>query len=90
MLKSSLCDHSDAYIPAKETIIITGREADPVARQADEKNNYVTLKNCKPFSDCLSEINNAQIDKKSGCCDAKDLDVVMTINGIQCQLFKNT
>ena len=35
MLKSSLCDYSDAYILAKERIAITGAGADAAARQAD-------------------------------------------------------
>ena len=37
MLKSSLCDYSDAYILVKGTITITGAGADAAARQADER-----------------------------------------------------
>ena len=37
MLKSSLCDCSDAYILVKGTITITGAGADAAARQADER-----------------------------------------------------
>ena len=33
-------------------------------------NKKVGLKNCAPFTDCISEINNKQID-------AKDIDVIM-------------
>ena len=33
MLKSSLCDYSDAHILVKETITINGRGADAAARQ---------------------------------------------------------
>ena len=36
MLKSSLCDYSDAYILVKGKITITGAGADAAARQADE------------------------------------------------------
>ena len=43
MLKSLLCDYSDAYILAKGTIRITGAEADAAARNADERNNQVTI-----------------------------------------------
>ena len=43
MLKSHLCDYSDAYILAKGTIRITGAEADAAARNADERNNQVTI-----------------------------------------------
>ena len=37
MLKSSLCDYSDAYILVKGEIAITGAGADAAARQADER-----------------------------------------------------
>ena len=37
MLKSSLCDYSDAYILVKGKITITGRRTDAAARQADER-----------------------------------------------------
>ena len=36
MLKSSLCDYSDAYILVKGTITIAGARDDAAARQADE------------------------------------------------------
>ena len=71
MLKSSLCDYSDAYILAKGTITITGAGADAAARQADERDKGVAFKNCAPFINCISEINNTQVD------NAKDIDIVM-------------
>ena len=71
MLKSSLCDYSDAYILVKGTITINGRGADAAARQADERSKGVSFKNCAPFTNCISEINNTQID------NAKDIDIVM-------------
>ena len=71
MLKSSLCEYSDAYILVKETITIIGRGADAAARQADERDKGVSFKNCAPFISCISEINNTQID------NAKDIDIVM-------------
>ena len=71
MLKSRLCDYSDAYILVKGKITITGRGADAAARQADEKDKGVAFKNCAPFINCISEINNTQID------NAKDIDSVM-------------
>ena len=39
MLKSSLCDYSDAYILVKGEITINGRGADAAARQADERDS---------------------------------------------------
>ena len=44
MLKSSLCDYSDAYILFKGTITITGAGPDAAARQADDRDNGVDLK----------------------------------------------
>ena len=71
MLKSSLCDYSDAYILVKGTITITGAGADAATRQADEKDKGVAFKSCGPFTNCIGEINNTQID------NAKDIDIVM-------------
>ena len=73
MLKSSLCDYSDAYIFVKGTITINGRGADAAARQADERDEGVSFKNCAPFINCRSERNNTQID------NAKDIDIVMHV-----------
>ena len=71
MLKYSLCDYSDVYILVKGTITIEGEGADATARQADERDKGVAFKNCAPFINCMSEINNTQID------NAKDIDIVM-------------
>ena len=38
MLKSSLCDYSDAYILVSETIIIDGAKAHDNAKRLDERN----------------------------------------------------
>ena len=45
MLKSSLCDYSDAYILVSGTIAITGEEADNNAKCLDEKNKGVISEN---------------------------------------------
>ena len=50
MLKSSLCDYSDAYIVVKGTI--------SVVNTADAE---VIFKNCAPFTDYISEINKTKI-----------------------------
>ena len=73
MLKSSLCDYSDAYILVKGKITITGAGADAAARKADERAKGVAFKNCAPFINCISEINNTQVD------NAKDIDIVMSM-----------
>ena len=76
MLKSSLCDYSDAYIFVKGKITIIRRRADAAARHADERDKGVAFKNCAPFTNCISEINNTQVD------NAKDIDVVMPMNNL--------
>ena len=55
MLRSSLCDYSDAYILVKETVSIK-RVQVPAA--PDNDNKEVLFKNCAPFTDYISEINN--------------------------------
>ena len=62
MLRSSLCDYSDAYILISGTITITRAGNDDAARRSDERNKGVIFKNCTPFTDCISEISNTQID----------------------------
>ena len=73
MLKFSLCDYSDAYILVKGTITITGAGDNAAARQADERDKGVVFKNCAPFTYCINEINNTQVD------NAKDTDIVMAM-----------
>ena len=69
MLKSSLCDYSDAYILVKGTISINNTAAQGAAANSTDKK--VIFKNCAPFTNCISEINNMQTD------NAEDIDIVM-------------
>ena len=62
MLKSSLCDYSDAYILVKGKITITG--------EGDERDKGA-FKNCAPFTACISNINNIEID------NCQDIDIIM-------------
>ena len=71
MLKSSLCDY--AYILVSGTKTSTGAGTDGNAKRADEIKKGVTFRNCTPFTDCISVINNTQIN------NAKDLDVAMPV-----------
>ena len=71
MLKSSLCDYSDAYILVKGTISVNNTAA--AGADANNANKKVTFKYCSPFTNCISEINNTQVD------NAKDIDIVMPI-----------
>ena len=71
MLKSSLCDYSDAYILFKGTIAVNNTAAEDA--DANNTNKKVVFKNCASFTNCISEINNTQID------NARDIDIVMPI-----------
>ena len=64
MLRSDLCDFSDAYIVVKGTITVI----DP---DNAKRKKSVAFKNNAPFISCISKINGVQID------NAEDLDVVM-------------
>ena len=69
MLRSSLCDYSDAYILVKGNITVNNTAADGAA--ANNTNKKVIFKNCAPFTNCISKINNTQID------NAEYIDIVM-------------
>ena len=68
MVKSSLCDYCDAYILVKGTISVKNTAAGDAINNADRK---VIFKNCAPFTNCIREINNTQID------NAKDFHIVI-------------
>ena len=69
VLKSSLCDYSDAYILVKGTITVNNTAA--ADADANSTNKKVVFKNCAPFTNYISEINNTQVD------NAKDIDIGM-------------
>ena len=68
-LKSSLRDYSDAYILVKVAITVNNTAA--ADADADNINKKVIFKNCAPFTNCISEINNTPVD------NSKDIDIVM-------------
>ena len=71
MLRSDLCDYADSYILATGTITNTEAGDNVDARQADERDERVTFKNCAPFTKCISRTNNTDID------NAHDIDIIM-------------
>ena len=71
MLRSSLCDHSDAYIFVSETITVA-----TLAAGRWNNNIKVVLKNFATFTNCISDLNNTQID------NAKDIDVLMPMHNV--------
>ena len=64
MLRSDLCDYSNADIILKGDIIVTNPNN-------SKRNEAVAFKNNAPFINCISKINGIKID------NAEDLDVVM-------------
>ena len=74
MLRSNLCDYSDAYILVKGTITVTApgvnNNADNIR---DKRHRPLILKNNAPFVSCITRINGELIE------DADDLDIVMSM-----------
>ena len=54
MLRSNLCDYSDAYILFKRNISVNNTATDSAA--ANNTNKKVIFKNCAPFTNCISKI----------------------------------
>ena len=67
MLRSVLCDYSDAYIVVKGTVTV---EVNGLNNRASKK---LAFKNNVLFRSCISKINNKFID------NVEDLDIVMSI-----------
>ena len=66
MLRSDLCDFSDAYIVIKGTITVTDPDNSKRSKAVEFKNNV-------PFINCISKINGVQTD------NAEDLDFVTPV-----------
>ena len=65
MLRSDLCDYTDAYILVSGTITVAGNHP------RDRQNKPVILNYNAPFVSCITRINGELIE------DADDLDIVM-------------
>ena len=76
MLRSSLCDYSDAYILVRGNIAVNNTAGGGAA--ANNANKKVLFKNCASFSNRISKINNTQID------NAEYIDIVM----LMCNLIE--
>ena len=71
MLRSSLCDYSDAYILVKGTVTVVINVAQ--GQPNNSTNKKVIFKNCAPFIKSICRINNTQV------VDAHDIDLVMSM-----------
>ena len=67
MLRSDLCDFSDAYIVLEGDISLKNYN------DANKRNENLVFKNNAPFMNCISKINGVKIN------NAEDLDVVMAM-----------
>ena len=87
MLRSNLCDYSDAYILVKDTITVTApgvnNNADNIR---DKRSRPLILKNNAPFVSCITRINGKLIE------DADDLDIVMSMYNLleHCKNYRKT
>ena len=61
VIKSNLCDYSDAYILVTGNVTATGGDA----------NTGVAFKNCAPFMKCITHINDEHVN------NADNLDIIM-------------
>ena len=68
MLRSDLCDYSDAYMWAKGKITVTNPNNNA------NFDRRLTLKNNAPFISCISKINSELVE------NAEDLDIIPTYN----------
>ena len=68
MLRSDLCDFSDACIVVKGIVTVSADEKD-----RDEMNRQVILKNNASFISCISKINDVLLE------NTEDLDTVIPV-----------
>ena len=64
MLRSSLCNYGETYIIVKGNIAVNNTTAAAAAAAANNtaNNKKSMFKNCAPFTNCISKINNTQMD----------------------------
>ena len=74
MVRSNLCDYSDAYTLVKGTITVTAPGVNNnVDNIRDKRNRPLILKSNASFVSCITRINGKLIE------DADDLDIVMSM-----------
>ena len=80
MLRSDLCNYSDAYVWVKGKITVTNPNDNA------NFNKELTLKNNAPFTSCISKINGELVES------AEDLDIVMPMYNLleYCKNYEKT
>ena len=83
MLRSNLCDYSEAYILVKGAVIVTTPGVNNNANNIrDKRSRPLILKNNAPFVSCITRINGELIE------DSDDLDMVMPMYTLlECSKF---
>ena len=74
MLRSILCDYSDAYILVNGNITVNNNAATGAA--ANNTNKKVIFKNCASFTNCIIKINHTETD------NAQYIDIIMPMNNL--------
>ena len=59
-----MCGYSDAYMHVKGTIVVQKMEQQKL--QTTEIKKKVIFKNCAPFTNCICEVDNTQVDDAHG------------------------
>ena len=75
ILRSNLCDYSDAYILVKGTVTVNGI-VNGAENEILRRNRPLILKNNALFVSCMTKINNEFIE------EADDLDIVMPMHNL--------
>ena len=71
IIRSNLCDYSNACILAKGAVAVPNTAAEDLA--VNNINKKVIFKSYPPFTDCITEINNTPVD------NAQKINAVMCI-----------
>ena len=74
MLRSIFCESSDAYILVSATLTVP--ITSPAGAAANNRKNTI-IKDCTLFANCISKINNTQID------NAQDIDIVIPMYSLR-------
>ena len=83
MLRSNLCDYSDAYTLVKGTITVRAPGANNDANNIrDKRNRPFILKNNASFVSCITRINGELME------DANDLDIVIPMYNLLYSIVK--
>ena len=74
MIRSNLCDYSEVWRLPKGTITVPNTAA--AGAGVNNTNNKMIFKNSAPFTNCITEINQTQLD------DAEDIFIVMPMYNV--------